>query len=305
MLDSWNDTPTRQAIEDYVRAVTSDGPDFVPVEERIATFDNDGTLWSEKPMPIQLDFALHRMAAMAEVEPGLGDQQPWKAAHEHDMEWLGTAMVKHYRGDDSDLRLLLGAVPRTIANLTIDQYQQAVTEFFEMAMHPTLKRPYRSCGYQPMVELLRYLEANGFTNYIASGGDRDFMRPIAGQLYGIPPERIIGSSQALEYNETEDDTEVLYKSEMEFFDDGPTKPVRIWSRIGRRPIVSGGNSNGDIPMLRFAKGPRHRALRLLLLHDDAEREFDYTAGAEEALNRAEEKGWAVISMAEDWSTVFA
>lgn len=305
LLGSWNHTPTRHAIEDYVRAVTSDGPDFVPVEERIATFDNDGTLWPEKPMPIQLDFALHRMAAMVEAEPELGDQQPWKAAHAHDMEWLGTAMVKHYRGDDSDLRLLLGAVPRTIADLTIDQYQQAVTEFFETAMHPTLQRPYLSCGYQPMVELLRYLEANGFTNYIASGGDRDFMRPIAGQLYGIPPERIIGSSQALEYHETEHETDVLYKSEMEFFDDGPTKPVRIWSRIGRRPIVAGGNSNGDIPMLRFAKGPRHRALRLLLLHDDAEREFDYTAGAEGALARADEKGWTVISIANDWSNAFA
>ena len=137
-----------------------------------------------------------------------------------------------------------------------------------------------------MVELLRYLEANGFTPYIASGGDRDFMRPIAGHIYGIPPERIIGSSQALEFQEREDGNDVLYKSEMEFFDDGPTKPVRIWSRIGRRPVVAGGNSNGDIQMLRFANHPGHPSLRTLLLHDDAEREFDYTAGAEDALARA-------------------
>ncbi|HEY6635612.1 MAG TPA: haloacid dehalogenase-like hydrolase, partial [Acidimicrobiia bacterium] len=137
-----------------------------------------------------------------------------------------------------------------------------------------------------------------------SGGDRDFMRPIAEEIYDIPPERIIGSSQALDYHETDEGTDVLYKSEMEFFDDGPTKPVRIWSRIGRRPIAAGGNSNGDIPMLRFARGPKHEPLRLLLLHDDAEREFDYTAGAEEALARADEKGWTVISIANDWSTVF-
>lgn len=305
MLDSWNDTPTRSAIEDYVRTVTTDGPDFVPSEERIATFDNDGTLWSEKPIPIQLDFTLYRMAEMAEKDPSLQGQQPWKAAYEKDMKWLGDAMVKHYRGDDSDLGLLLGAVPKTLAGLSIDDYDREVTAFFETATHPTLKRPYRDCGFKPMVELLRYLEANGFITYIASGGDRDFMRPIAGHIYGIPPERIIGSSQAIEYQETDDGTDVLYKSEMEFFDDGPTKPTRIWSRIGRRPIVAGGNSNGDIPMLRFARGPKHQPLRLLLLHDDAEREFDYTEGAEDALTRAKERNWTVISIKNDWSTVYA
>jgi phosphoglycolate phosphatase-like HAD superfamily hydrolase len=305
MLESWNDTPTRAAIEAYVSSVTTDGPDFVPREERIATFDNDGTLWAEKPIPIQLDFSLFRMASMAEADPSLQDQQPWKAAFEKDMKWLGEAMVKHYHGDDADLMLLMQAAPRTIADLSIDDYHREVTAYFEKAEHPVLKRPYRDCGYEPMVELLRYLEANGFTIYIASGGDRDFMRPIAGHIYGIPPERIIGSSQALAYQEGDDGTDVLYKSEMEFFDDGPTKPVRIWSRIGRRPIVAGGNSNGDIQMLRFANHPKHSALRTLLLHDDAEREFDYTAGAEDALARAADKGWTVISIKDDWSKVFA
>ena len=304
MLRSWNDSPTRAAIESYVASVTTDGPDFVPSEERIAVFDNDGTLWSEKPIPIQLDFTLHRMAAMANADPSLQKQQPWKAAHEKDMKWLGTAMVKHYHGDDGDLGLLMGAVPQTIADLSIDDYQREVSAFFEQSEHPVLGRPYRSCGYAPMVELLRYLETHGFTPYIASGGDRDFMRPIAGHIYGIPPERIIGSSQALDFQERDDGNDVLYKSEMEFFDDGPTKPVRIWSRIGRRPVVAGGNSNGDIQMLRFANHPRHPALRLLLLHDDAEREFDYTAGAEDALARAAEKGWTVISIKDDWSRVF-
>ena len=286
-------------------SVTTDGPDFVPPEERIAVFDNDGTLWTEKPIPIQLDFALYRMAKMVEAEASLRDQQPWKAAVEKDMKWLGEAMVKHYHGDDGDMKLLMAAVPRTIADLSIEDYHREVTTFFESSEHPVLKTPYRDCGYAPMVELLRFLEGNGFTPYIASGGDRDFMRPIASHIYGIPPERIIGSSQALDFQEREDGNDVLYKSEMEFFDDGPTKPVRIWSRIGRRPIVAGGNSNGDIQMLRFANHPRHPALRTLLLHDDAEREFDYTAGAEDALDRAVEKGWTVISMKDDWATVFA
>ncbi len=304
-LPSWNDTATRAAIESYVASVTTEGDAFVPPEERVATFDNDGTLWPEKPMPIQLDFAIFRMREMAEKDPPLQGEQPWKAAFEGDLRWMGDAMVKHYRGDDSDLGLLLAAVPRTIADLSIEGYDREVRAFFESARHPVLERPYRECGFLPMVELLRYLEAHGFTTYIASGGDRDFMRPVAGDLYGIPPERVIGSSQAIEYHETEDGTDVLYKSEMEFFDDGPTKPVRIWSRIGRRPIVAGGNSNGDIPMLRFAKGPHHPPLRLLLLHDDAEREFDYTAGAEDALARAGDRGWTVISIKDDWSTVFS
>jgi hypothetical protein len=156
-----------------------------------------------------------------------------------------------------------------------------------------------------MIQLLRYLEAHGFATYIASGGDRDFMRPVAHELYGIPPERIIGSALAIDYQETEDGTDVLYKAQMEFFDDGPTKPLRIWSRIGRRPLVAVGNSNGDVQMLRFARSPARPALRLLLLHDDAQREFDYVAGAEQALERAKDKGWTVVSVKQDWRTVFA
>ena len=170
MLDTWNDTATRAAIEAYVSSVTADGPDFVPPEERIAVFDNDGTLWTEKPIPIQLDFALYRMAKMAEADESIRDQQPWKAAVEKDMKWLGEAMVKHYHGDDGDMKLLMGAVPRTIADLSIDDYDREVTTFFEQSSHPVLKRPYRACGYAPMVELLRYLEENGFTAVHRVGG---------------------------------------------------------------------------------------------------------------------------------------
>ena len=306
MLTSWNDTPTRAAIIQFVEMVTDPDTDwFLTPEERVAVFDNDGTLWSEKPMPIQLDFTIRRFGEMAAQDTSLQGQQPWKAAYEKDFQWFGAAMVKHYQGDDSDLKALMGAMSKAFEAVSISEYGGKVSEFFEKADHPTLGRPYRDCGYQPMVELLRYLEANGFTPYIASGGDRDFMRPIAGHIYGIPPERIVGSSLALEYREGEEGTDVLYKSEMEFFDDGPEKPVRIWSRIGRRPVIAGGNSNGDIPMLRFANAPDRPSLRLLVLHDDAEREFDYTAGAEDALARAADKGWTVISIKDDWATVFA
>jgi phosphoserine phosphatase len=306
LLESWTDTATRRAIVDFVDTVTAGGGDgFVPPEERVAVFDNDGTLWCEKPMPIQLDFTLHRLGQQAEEDPSLRGQQPWKASYEKDFAWLGQAMVKHYHGDDSDMRLLIGAVPKAFADLTVEQYSDSVADFFRTADHPKLGRPYRDCGYRPMVELLRFLEANDFVIYIASGGDRDFMRPIAGDLYGIPPERVIGSSLALDYKETEDGRDVLYKGEMDFLDDGPTKPVRIWSRIGRRPVLVAGNSNGDVPMLRFARTDSRPALRLLLLHDDADREFDYTAGAEQALQQARTAGWTVISIKDDWSTVFA
>ena len=155
-----------------------------------------------------------------------------------------------------------------------------------------------------MVELLRYLEANDFVAYIASGGDRDFMRPFARRLYGIPPERVIGSALGLDFDADHDDTALLYKSKIEFFDDGPEKPVRIWSRIGRRPLVAGGNSNGDVPMLRFAGQGQRDALRLLVLHDDADREFAYTVGSESALSRAQAHGWTTISIKNDWATVF-
>ena len=172
-------------------------------------------------------------------------------------------------------------------------------------LFPTLGRAYHECGFAPMIELLQYLEANGFTNYIASGGDRDFMRPVTEEIYGIPPERVVGSSNALRYLDDEHGGSVAYAADPDVFDDGPVKPVRIWSRIGRRPILAGGNSNGDVPMLRYTGGKGRPALRLLVLHDDAEREFDYTAGAEQSLEEAAKHGWTVVSVKNDWSTVFA
>jgi FMN phosphatase YigB (HAD superfamily) len=305
-LASWTDGAAKVAIVEFVEGVTTPGSDdHVPPAERVAVFDNDGTLWCEKPMPIQLDFTIRRLAELARDDPALRERQPYKAAFDQDHHWLGAAMVKHYRGDDGDLVLLKGAVERAFEAISVQDYDRRVTSFFDEAVHPTLGHPYRACGYVPMVELLRYLEANGFTTYIASGGDRDFMRSVADQLYGIPPERVIGSALGLAYREEGDSNQLLYKAAIEFFDDGPEKPVRIWSRIGRRPLLSFGNSNGDIPMLAFAGGPARPALRLLLLHDDADREFDDRGGAERALERASTNGWTVVSIKHDWRVVFA
>jgi phosphoserine phosphatase len=304
-LASWTDGAAKAAIVEFVEGVTTaGGTDHVPPAERVAVFDNDGTLWCEKPMPIQLDFTIRRLAELARDDPALRERQPYKAAFEQDHHWLGAAMVKHYRGDDGDLGLLKDAVEQAFEAISVQDYDRRVTSFFEEAVHPTLGHPYRACGYLPMVELLRYLEANGFTCYIASGGDRDFMRPVAEQLYGIPPERVIGSALGLTYREADGGSELLYKAAIEVFDDGPEKPVRIWSRIGRRPLLAFGNSNGDIPMLAFAGGPDRPALRLLLLHDDADREFDDRGGAEQALDRAAANGWTVVSIKHDWQVVF-
>jgi phosphoserine phosphatase len=267
-------------------------------------FDNDGTLWSEKPIPIQLDFTLFRLAELANADPSLRARQPFKAAIERDYRWLGNAMVRHHHGDEADLTVLMAAVETAFDGMSVEEFSAEVMKWLGTAAHPVLHRPYMACGFVPMVELLRYLEANGFTTYIASGGDRDFMRPFAEQIYGIPPERVIGSALGLEFRSGEDDTELMYKSKIEFLDDGVQKPMRIWSRIGRRPLVAGGNSNGDIPMLRFARSAGRDGLRLLVLHDDAEREFDYRAGAEDALQQAADRSWTVISIATDWSTVF-
>ena len=305
MLESWNDGSAKSAVTDLVARVTEqDGPDYVEPAARVAVFDNDGTLWTEKPLVIQLDFTIRRFRELAEDDPALRTQQPYQAAYEGDLKWMGAAMVKHYRGDDSDLKLLMVAVPKAFEAVTVEEYDRRVQEFFGEADNPWLKQPYRECGYQPMVELLRYLEANSFATYIASGGDRDFMRPVADDLYGVPPERIIGSALGISYSSEGGQSLLLYKGAMDFFDDGPEKPIRIWSRIGRRPILSFGNSNGDLPMLAFSGTSTTPSLRLLLLHDDADREFDYTAGAEQALETASHENWTVVSMKNDWNTIF-
>jgi phosphoserine phosphatase len=304
-LPSWRAGASKRAIQEFVERVTTEGSsDVVAPEERVAVFDNDGTLWCEKPMPIQLDFILRRLAAMAEQDPELRTRQPWQAAYARDYGWLGQVITKHYQGDDSELPVLAAGVLQAFADITVEEFEAQAGAFLRSAQHPTLGRGYLACSYRPMVELLGYLEANGFRNYIASGGGRDFMRPISQEVYGVPRERVIGSSTALAYEQDEGGGRILRKPEADVLDDGPEKPVRIWSRVGRRPLLAAGNSNGDLPMLAFAERPGRPGLRLLVLHDDPEREFDYTAGAEQALELAGSNGWTVVSINRDWATVF-
>jgi phosphoserine phosphatase len=303
-LPSWNEGPVRKAILAFVTAVTDEtGPQYVAAQERIAVFDNDGTLWCEKPMYIQLDYLLRKLAAQAASDPVLRTEQPWQAAWEKDYGWLGGAMTKHYQGDDHDLHVLLKGILSLSEGQPVEDVEAAARDFIAQYRHPTLDLLYRDCIYRPMLELLRYLEAHGFTNYIVSGGGRDFMRGFAQDLYGIPRQRVIGSTVAYRFVE-DDGGQIVQRAELDVIDDGHGKPVQIWNVIGRRPILAAGNSNGDIPMLQFVGTPAGHPLRLLVLHDDADREFDYVAGAEKSLDLAEERGWTIVSMKKDWKTVF-
>ena len=304
-LASWNPGPAKDAILDFVaRTCAEDAPEAVPEADRVAVFDNDGTLWCEKPMPIQLDFILRRLAEMAELDPSLRDRQPWQAAHERDYAWLARVMTEHYAGDDTQVKTLAAGIVAAFANITVDDFESGSAAFLRSARHPTLGRGYLECAYTPMVELLAHLRAHGFANYLASGGGRDFMRPISQEVYGIPREAVIGSAVALAYTPGEHGGVITRQLAADYLDDGPEKPVRIWNRTGRRPVLAAGNSNGDIEMLDFTQHRDKPSLRLLVLHDDPEREFDYVSGAEQALDRAGTEGWTVVSIKNDWAQVF-
>jgi haloacid dehalogenase-like hydrolase len=267
-------------------------------------FDADGTLWCEQPVPVEVDFILRRLAEMAKADPKLRVRQPWKAAYEHDNDWLGKAITEHYAGDDTKAKTLLGGVSGAFAGISVEDFEGKSDSFLRNSQHPTLGCGYLATAYAPMVELLGYLEANGFSSHIVSGSGADFMRPITHELFGIPPERLIGSSTVLEYVSDDRGGTLTRKPELGFLDDGPQKPIQIWSHVGRRPLLAGGNSNGDLPMLDFTQHQDKPALRLLVLHDDAEREFDYTSGAEQALKQADTSGWTVVSIKDDFKTVF-
>jgi phosphoglycolate phosphatase-like HAD superfamily hydrolase len=300
-LSSWNEGPAKAAIVRFVEQTVSNA---VPIEERVATFDADGTLWCEQPMPVEADFILRQLAEMAKADPQLRDRQPWKAAHEHDNDWLGKVIAEHYAGDDTKARTLLGGIAAAFGDISVEDFEEQSEAFLRSTQNATLGRGYLETAYAPMVELLGYLEANGFSNHIVSGSDADFMRPISQELFGIPLERVIGSASALEYASDGTGGTVTRKAAVGFLDDGPQKPIHIWSRLGRRPLCAGGNSNGDIPMLDFTQHQDKPSLRLLVLHDDAEREFAYTSGAEKALEKAKTSGWTVVSMKHDFATVF-
>jgi phosphoserine phosphatase len=303
-LTSWRDGLARRAVVAFVERVCSGEPRPVPVEQRVAVFDNDGTLWCEKPMPIQLGFILRRLVEMTRSDPSLAGRQPWKAAAEQDAAWLSSVITDHYAGDDRKATTMMGGVLAAFAGMSVEDFEERSDTFLRTTPHPTLGRGYLECTYRPMVELLDYLAANGFTNYIASGGGRDFMRPVSQQLYRVPRERVIGSSGTLAYADDGPGGTITHTTAPDYLDDGPEKPIRIWSRVGRRPMLAAGNSDGDGPMLEFSRDDARPSLRLLVLHDDPEREFAYTAGAEKVLEGAAQDDVTVVSMKDDWTTVF-
>jgi phosphoglycolate phosphatase-like HAD superfamily hydrolase len=300
-LSSWNDSPSKQAIQDFVARVTKEGgADYVVPEQRIATFDNDGTLWSEQPMYFQLAFALDRVAALAPKHPEWKTTQPFKAVLEHDMAALGAA------GEKGTLEI----VAATHSGITTDAFTKIVTDWISTARHPRFERPYNELIFQPMVELLNYLRANGFKTFIVSGGGIEFMRPWVEKAYGIPPEQVVGSSGVTKLQIGADGKpELMKEPAVEFVNDGPGKPVGINRFIGRRPIFAFGNSDGDLQMLQWTAAGGGARFMGLVHHTDAEREYAYDRKSsfgrlDKALDEANAKGWTVADMKSDWRTMF-
>jgi phosphoglycolate phosphatase-like HAD superfamily hydrolase len=299
-LPSWNDTPTERAIVSFVERTTSeDSPDFVPTAERVAVFDNDGTLWAEQPAYFQLLFALDRIKAMAREHPEWKETEPFQSVLAGDME---AVMASGKEG----LAKILAA---SHTGMTSDEFASAVADWLAGAEHPTLERPYTSLVYQPQLELLDYLRANGFKTYIVSGGGIDFMRVFAEEVYGIPPEQVVGSSVQATY-EVRDGKPVIVKQPKGLFvDDKEGKPVGIYQHIGRRPIIAVGNSDGDFEMLEYTTAGEGLRLGILIHHDDANREWAYDRDSHigklaRGLDEAGDRGWIVVSIKDDWSRVF-
>ena len=301
-LESWNEGAAKSAIIDFVTQVTTaNSPTFVPLAERIATFDNDGTLWLEKPLYIQLQHGLRAIGKAAAEKPELRDRQPFKAVYENDLAWLGKAAADYAKGDPSGVLTLVAGLAEVLQGITVEAFEADVLDFLSNAQDAHFKQPYKQLTYKPMVELVHYLQANDFQVYITSGGGRDFMRAICEEVYGVPRAMTIGSSVTFKYSEDDQGAvQVLRTKEIEQpIDDGPGKPLHIHRAIGRKPIVAAGNSDGDIHMLKYAG----LGLRLLVHHDDAEREYAYDGGSEKALQLAAQDGWLVVSKKHDWKIV--
>ena len=299
-LLSWNEGATKQAIIQFVKEVsTVGGSKFVPPAERIATFDNDGTLWSEQPMYFQLAFALHRVKALAPQHPEWKQEQPFKAALEDDLKTV-------FAGGE---HALLELVMASHAGNTTEEFAQAVKDWLATAKHPKTGRPYTEMVYQPMLELLAYLRANGFKTYIVSGGGIEFMRPWTENVYGIPPEQIIGSSIKTQFELRDGDPVLVRLPELNFIDDKAGKPVGINQHIGRRPIAAFGNSDGDLQMLQWTTAGSGPRFALIVHHTDADREWAYDRKSpighlDKALDEAQAKGWTVVDMKDDWKVIY-
>ena len=299
-LPSWNEGNTKQSIITFVNEVTDESnPNFVKPEDRIATFDNDGTLWSEQPYYFQLQFALDRVKILAPEHPEWNDNPLFKAVLENDIK---TVLSFGEHG-------LLELVMNTHSGMTTEEFSQIVKEWINTARHPKTNKLYKEMVYQPMLELLDYLRANGFKTYIVSGGGIDFMRPWTEEVYGIPSEQVIGSSGKVKF-EMRDGNPVLVKlPEMNFIDDKEGKPVGIHQFIGKRPIAAFGNSDGDLQMLQWTAAGEGKKLMVYIHHTDAEREWAYDRESsigrlDKGLVEANEKGWTVVDMKNDWQKIY-
>jgi len=299
-LPSWNDGATKTAIVDFVTAVTTEGSkDFLPPPQRIATFDNDGTLWAEQPMYFQLQFVIDRVRALAPDHPEWKTKEPYRSLLAGDLKGVAAA------GEKGVFEL----VAATHAGMTVDEFNDIVRSWIASARHPVSKRPFTDMVYQPMLELLAYLRANSFKTFIVSGGGVEFMRPWVEATYGIPPEQVVGSRLKLKYEIKDGKPSLLKLAEIDLVDDGPGKPVGIAQVIGRRPVAAFGNSDGDFQMLEYTTGGPGRRFALIVHHTDADREWAYDRGShigklERGLDEAAARGWIVADMKRDWKKVY-
>ncbi len=301
-LPSWNDSASKKAIVDFVEKGTKEGsPDFVKPEERIATFDNDGTLWVEQPIYTQVTFAIDEVIAKASQHPEWRETEPFKSILAHDRDAMERFSIQDFER----------VVAVTHSGMSVQQFQEIVKQWLAEAKHPRFKRPYTECVYQPMIELMRYLRANGFKTYIVTGGGQEFVRAFAERVYGVSPEQVVGSMGKVKYDyDKEGRPELIKLPEVLLIDDKTGKPEGINMVIGRRPLGAFGNSTGDQQMLEYAGAGDGARLMMLVHHDDAKREYAYGADSkigtfsDALMAEAKKKGWIVISMKDDWATIF-
>ncbi len=299
-LPSWNDGAAKRAILDFVaRTTTAGGREFVAVPERIATFDNDGTLWIEQPIYVQVAFAIDRVRAQAAQHPEWKDQEPFKFVLTDDMAGLAAMGEKG----------MVQIIAATHSGMTVTDFERTVLDWLATARHPRFKRPYTELVYQPMLELMSLLRAKEFKTFIVSGGGIDFMRPWTGRIYGIPPEQVVGSSGVVTYDFNGGKPVLLKQPKVDFVDDGPGKPVGIYRFIGRRPVLAFGNSDGDQQMLEYTAGGEGARFMGLVHHTDAVREYAYDRDSrvgrlDKAWDEAVQRGWTVVDMKNDWKVIF-
>lgn len=299
-LPSWNESPTKEAIINYVTSITTEGSsEFIPVSERVATFDNDGNLWSEQPAYFQLFFAIDRVKALAPEHPEWQKEQPYKSVLENDMK---TLMSYGEHG-------LLEIVMASHTGNTVEEFEAIVKDWLATAKHPRFDRPYTDLVFQPMLELLQYLRNNDFKTFIVSGGGIEFMRPWVEGVYGIPKDQVVGSSVKTEFVMKDGMAEIIRLPALDFIDDKAGKPLGINKFIGRKPVFASGNSDGDLQMLQWADSNAYPSFQLYLHHTDEEREWAYDRESsvgrlDKGLDEANEKGWTVIDMKNDWKVIY-